>query len=98
MTTTDLQQLLQSRTFRAEFLACDDNKLRIFLQDLETGECGLLAIEPSVLVLPDEAVLNYSYQDVRAELGPPPEECLILDLKTKVGPDFEKGEMPPLFQ
>lgn len=97
MTTEELEHLLQSTTWRAEFMACDDGQLRIFLQDLETGECGLLAIEPSVLVLPDEAVLNYSYQDVSAELEPPPEECLILDLKTKTGPDFEKGEMPPLF-
>lgn len=97
MNTDNLNQLLQSKSWRAEFIACDDNKLRIFLQDLDSGDCGLLAIEPSVLVLPDEAVLDYSYQDMSAELGLPPEECLIADLKTNVAPDFEKGSVPFLF-
>lgn len=98
MTTTDLHQLLTKHTWRAEFMACDDGQLRIFLQDMDAPErVGVLAVEPSVLVLPDEAVLNYSYQDVSAELEPPPEECLILDLKTRTEPDFPKGSVPFLF-
>lgn len=93
----ELRQQLESKTWRAEFIACDDGSLRIFLQDLGSGECGLLAVEAEMLVLPDEARLAYSYQDVTAELGPPPEECLITDLKTKTGPDYERGEIPFLF-
>lgn len=96
MTTEDLKQFLEPRTFRAE-LELSDMGLRVFLQDLATGECGVLAVEPVQLALPDERALAYSYQDISAELGPPPPECLILDLKTKVGPDFEKSEMPSLF-
>lgn len=91
----EIQELLTSHTWRAEFMACDDGSLRIFLQDLAHPEqVGVLAVEPQMLVLPDEARLAYSYQDIGLELGPPPEECLILDLKTKVGPDYEPGELP----
>lgn len=96
MTTNDLQQLLADKSWRAEF-TITDHGLRIFLQDTNSGDCGLLAIEPVQLALPDERALEYSWQDVRAELGPPPEECLIADLKTKTGPDFEPGEIPFLF-
>lgn len=95
-TTTDLQQLLADKSWRAEF-EVSDTGLRIFLQDLDTGDSGLLAVEPVQLALPDERALEYSYQDTTLELGPPPEECLILDLKTKVGPDYERGEVPFLF-
>ena len=97
MNTEDLQQLLESRTFRAEFMACDDHKLRIFLQDLDSGQVGELAVEAVQLALPDERSLVYSYQDISAELGPPPEECLILDLKTRTDYDFPKGSVPFLF-
>lgn len=97
MNTDELNRLLKSKTWRAEFMACDDNKLRIFLQDLESGDCGLLAIEPVQLALPDERALEYSWQDVRAELGPPPAECLIADLKTNIAPAYERGEVPFLF-
>lgn len=96
MTTDDLKQLLESKTFRAEFTVSDYG-LRIFLQDLDSGQVGELAVEARQYILPDETLLDYSYQDMSAEPGLPPEECLITDLKTKVGPDFDKGEMPPLF-
>lgn len=96
MTTKDLQQLLSNKTWRAEFMACDDGQLRIFLQDLDSGDCGLLAIEPVQLALPDERALEYSWQDVRAELGPPPDEQLY-DIATRVEPDFPKGSVPFLF-
>lgn len=76
MNTDELNRLLKSKTWRAEFMACDDNKLRIFLQDLDSGDCGLLAIEPVQLALPDERALEYSWQDISAELGPPPSEQL----------------------
>lgn len=95
MSTDDLKQLLEAKTFRAEF-EISNTGLRVFLQD-EDGNCGLLAVEPRQYVLPDETLLDYSWQDISAELGPPPEECLIADLKTRVGPDFEPGEVPFLF-
>lgn len=95
MTTNDLNQLLTSKTFRAEF-EISDHGLRIFLQDKD-GNCALLAIEPRQYVLPDETLLDYSWQDVSTELGPPPEECLIMDLKTNTEPDFPKGSVPFLF-
>lgn len=96
MTTEELQQLLADRSWRAEF-EISDSGLRVFLQDPDTGDCGVLAVEPVELAVPLELALAYSYQDISLELGPPPEECLILDLKTRVGPDFEKGEVPFLF-
>ena len=40
MTTTDLQQLLQSHPWRAEFTVVEDGSRRIFLQDLDSGDCG----------------------------------------------------------
>lgn len=97
MTTSDLHQLLTKHAWRAEFMVVQDGSLCIFLQDLESGDCGLLAVEPVQLALPDERAFEYSYQDVRVELGPPPEECLIADLKTRVGPDYERGDVPFLF-
>lgn len=96
ITTTDLQQLLSNKTWRAEFMAVDDGSLRAFLQDLDSGDCGLLAIEPVQLALPDERALEYSWQDVKAELGPPPDEQLY-NIVTRVGPDYERGEVPFLF-
>lgn len=100
MTNDDLKQLIANKTI-LDFETGDqdfDHGLRLVLRDNQTGAIGLLAIEP-LLMYPDESecVLKYSYQDMEAELGPPPEECLILNLKTKVGPDFEKGEIPFLF-
>lgn len=74
-----------------------DHGLRLVLRDFETGEMGILAVEPVQVALPDEWVLDYSYQAISEELGPPLEECLITDLKTKVGPDYERGEVPFLF-
>lgn len=44
---------------------------------------------------PDEGeVLIYSYEVLDGELGPPPDECLIAGLRTKVEPDFDKGTVP----
>lgn len=95
MNTDELGQLLQSKSWRAEFTVTDSS-LRIFLQDLETGDCGVLAVEPVQLALPDERALEYSWQDVRAELGPPPDEQLY-DITTRLEPDFPKGSVPFLF-
>lgn len=70
--------------------------LRLVLRDLETGELGLLAVEP--FARPDEEgeLLTYSYQSIETELRSYP-ECLIEDLRTKVEPDFLPGEVPFLF-
>lgn len=95
MSTDELQQLLDGKTLRAEF-TITDTSVRIFLQDPDTGDCGVLAIEPIQLALPDERALEYSWQDVRAELGPPPDEQLY-DIATRVGLDYERGEVPFLF-
>lgn len=74
-----------------------DHGLRLVLRDMDTGEMGVLAVEPCQVVLPEEWVLDYSYHAIGEELGAPPEECLIADLKTKTGPDYERGEVPFLF-
>lgn len=74
-----------------------DHGLRLVLRDFETGEMGILAVEPVQVALPDEWVLDYSYQAISEEVGPPFEETLILDLKTKIGPDYDRGEVPFLF-
>lgn len=74
-----------------------EHGLRLMFRDVETGALGLLCVEPRVLILPDEVVLDYSWQDISTELGPPPEECLIADLKTNIAPAYEKGEVPFLF-
>lgn len=96
MNTDEVEALLGGKSWRAEF-TITDHSLRIFLQDLDSGDCGLLAVEPVQLALPDERAFEYSWQDIALELGPPPEECLILDLKTRVGPDYERHEVPFLF-
>ena len=93
MTTEELENLLQSKSWRAEF-EVTDHGLRIFLQDLDSGDCGLLAVEPVQLALPDERALEYSWQDINAELGPPPTECLISNLKTNIDRDFPEGMLP----
>lgn len=95
MTTKDLTQLLANKTWRAEFTITSDNTLTLFLQDLDSGDCGLLSVGPQQLALPDECVLAYSYEELDAGLGVPEH---LYDIATKVGPDFEKGEMPGLFQ
>lgn len=99
MNIQDLKQLLSGKqiidlqTEDQDF----EHGLRLVLRDIESGDLGLLAIEPMQLVLPDEIVLDYSYQDLSLELGPPPPECVIVDLKTNVAPAYEKGEVPFLF-
>lgn len=99
MNTDELKLLIKDKTI-IDFETDDQDfahGLRLVLQDMETGEMGLLAVEPRELVLPDETVLAYSYQVLNSPFGTPPEECLIADLKTKVGPDYERGEVPFLF-
>lgn len=96
MTIDDLKQLLANKTI-LDFETGDqdfEHGLRIVLQDTETGALGLLAIEPQQLALPDECVLAYSYQELDAGLGVPEH---LYDIQTKIGPDFEKGEIPFLF-
>lgn len=98
MTTTELKALLDGKSLE---LIDDDQDaahgLRLLVADAETGEVGLLAVGPRVLVLPDEIVLDYSYEILQSLFGAPPEECLILDLKTNIHPAYEKGEVPFLF-
>lgn len=99
MNTDELKLLIKDKAI-IDFDASDQDfayGLRLVLRDMETGEMGLLAVEPRELVLPDEIVLAYSYQVLDSPFGAPPEECLIADLKTKVGPDYERGEVPFLF-
>lgn len=93
MNTEELESLLRSKSWRAEF-EINDTGLRVFLQDPDTGECGVLAIEPVQLALPDERALEYSWQDVRAELGPSEH---LYDIATRIEPDFPKGSVPFLF-
>lgn len=74
-----------------------DHGLRLVLRDFETGEMGVLAVEVCHVALPEEKVLDYSYHAISEEVGPVFEECLVADLKTKTGPDYDRGEIPFLF-
>lgn len=98
MKTEQIKELIDGKSLE---LVNDDQDaahgLRLLVTDIGTGEVGLLAIEPRAMVLPDEVVLDYSYQVLQSPFGPPPEECLITDLKTNIAPAYEKGEVPFLF-
>lgn len=96
MNTDELKQLIKDKTI-IDFDTSDQDfahGLRLVLRDIETGEMGLLAIEPRAMVLPDEVVLDYSYQVLQSAFGTPPEECLIADLQTRIGPDYDPSDVP----
>lgn len=68
MTTADLKTLLRGNK-HLELVNDDQDAahgLRLLVVDHETQQVGLLAIEPRTLVLPDEVVLDYSYQVMEA--------------------------------
>lgn len=99
MNTDDLKALIKDKQI-IDFETCEqdfDHRLRLTLRDIESGEVGVLAVAPRELALPEEMVLDYSYRAVASPFGPPPEECLIADLQTRTGPDYERGEVPFLF-
>lgn len=99
MNTDDLKALIRDKqvidfeTSEQDF----EHELRLTLRDMESGELGVLAVIARELALPEETVLDYSYRAVVSPFGPPPEECLINDLRTRTGPDYERGEIPFLF-
>lgn len=99
MNSDTLKQLIKNKAI-IDFETSDqdfDHGLRLVLRDFETGEMGILAVEPVQVALPDERMLDYSYQAISEEVGPVFEECTIVDLKTKTGPDYDRGEVPFLF-
>lgn len=100
MNTDELKRLLRSKTI-IDFDSEDqdfDHGLRLVLRDETTGEMGLLAVEPWGDPFEGQNKLSYSYQQLESPFGTPPAECLILDLKTKLEPDYEKGGTPALFR
>lgn len=85
MDSDTLKQLIRNKQI-IDFETSDqdfDHGLRLVLRDFETGEMGILAVEPVQVALPDERVLDYSYQAISEEVGPVFEECLILDTGSK---------------
>lgn len=91
MNTADLKALLRDRVI-IDFDSAEqdfEHGLRLTLQDVETGELGILAIEPCPLALPDEVVLNYSYQVIQ-DRGPVFVECLY-DFSVAKVPDRPQG-------
>lgn len=93
MNITELKALLSNRTI-VDFETDDQDfahGLRVVLMDVEGGEIGLLVIEPRILVLPDEVVLDYSYQVIDSRLGPPEQ---LYDIATKVNPDYDASDVP----
>lgn len=99
MDSDTLKQLIKNKAI-VDFETEDqdfDHGLRLVLRDFETGEIGVLAVEVCHVALPEEKVLDYSYHAISEEIGPVFEECLILDLKTRLNPDYERGEVPFLF-
>lgn len=96
MSTDELKQLIANKTI-IDFETGDQDfshGLRLVLRDNETGELGLLAVEPDSVVMPDENLLFYSYQRIETSL-PVPEH--LYDVATRLEPDFENGETPNLF-
>lgn len=68
MNTTQLRELLSTRQV-VDFEKSDqdyNHSLRLMLRNEQSGELGILEITPDALVLPDELMLNYSYEEVRA--------------------------------
>ena len=99
MTTTDLHAILDGPK-HIEWLRDEQDPsagLRLLITDPATNSVGILAIEPMALVLPYEVVLDYSWHELSTELGRPPAECLIDDLKTNVDPAYLPGDVPFLF-
>lgn len=96
MNTDELKLLIKDKAI-IDFDTSDQDfahSLRLVLRDMETGQMGLLAVEPGTMILPDEVVLDYSYQVLQSPFGIPPEECLIADLRTRVGPDYDPSDVP----
>jgi hypothetical protein len=82
MTNSTLKQLLANKTI-LDFQSDDqdfEHSLRLVLVDRETGEMGVLAVEPCELVLPNEVVLDYSYEVIDdSRFAPSPEHFYQLD-------------------
>lgn len=64
MTNAALKQLL-SHNELIDLQRSDQDfahELRLMLRDKETGELGLLTVRPDALVLPNELMLDYTYE------------------------------------
>lgn len=102
MTNETLRQLLANKTI-IDFQTDDqdfEHGLRLVLCDVETGEMGALAVEPCQLVLPDEIVLDYSYEEITDRLAPSPDHFYQLDTlgrDDKSNVPFLQGEQGGLF-
>lgn len=95
MNVEDLRLLLTGNK-TIEFANVDQDPahgLRLLIIDNETHEVGLLAIEPRVLVLPDEVVLDYSYQTVESPPMGHFDEC-DYHIATRVGSDYDRSDVP----
>lgn len=91
MTGADLKQLIKNKTV-IDFANEDQDfahGLRLVLRDNETGEMGLLAVEPDSVVMPEENLLFYSYQRIETTL-PPPSEGLY-DFSEPPVPEGQEG-------
>lgn len=102
MDTDTLKQLIYSKTI-IDFETGDqdfEHGLRLVLRDGETGELGILAVEARQLVLPDEVVLDYSYQEITDRLAPSPEHLYDIDTlgrDDRSNVPFLKAEQAGLF-
>lgn len=93
MNTEALKSILSGNKI-IEFIDDDQDLahgLRLLIIDNETHEVGELAIEPRVLVLPDEAILDYSYQAINYDAGRPEHGY---DVLTRIGPDYDASNVP----
>lgn len=94
MTNETLKELLQNKQI-LDFETGDQDfahGLRLVLCDMETGEMGVLAVEPQILEFDDAAVLWYSYQEITDRLAPSPEH--FYSIATRVGPDYDSSNVP----
>lgn len=68
MNTEQLRELLSTRTL-IDFEKSEQDyahSLRLMLRDPQSGEVGVLEVKPENLILPDEVVLSYSYEEIDA--------------------------------
>lgn len=77
MTTDELKALIKNKQI-IDFDSSEqdfEHGLRLVLRDMESGEMRLLAVEPTVLTMPDETLLDYSYQVLTEPRMPHFDEC-----------------------
>lgn len=105
MTNTTLKQLFDTHEVLDVQRAEQDygHSLKLVLRDLETGELGVLTVEPTMLAEfdgDDQVVLWYEYREIADSLASSPEHFYNIDTlgrNDKSNVPFLKSEQAGLF-